>query len=82
MQEEEIEDALMLLETAIIRSLRRGDVTTRLSATQQIVILMDTNMDNGKIVAKRIVDKYKGLAMDQEIEITYDITDVPVKKAE
>lgn len=82
MQEEEIEDALMLLETAIIRSLRRGDVTTRLSATQQIVILMDTNMDNGKIVANRIVDKYKGLAMDQEIEITYDITDVPVKKAE
>jgi diguanylate cyclase (GGDEF)-like protein/putative nucleotidyltransferase with HDIG domain len=80
--EEKIEDALMLLETAIIRSLRRGDVTTRLSATQQIVILMDTNMDNGKLVANRIVDKYKDICVDQQFEIVYDITDVPVKKQE
>lgn len=80
LQEEKFEDALMILETAIIRSLRRGDVTTRLSATQQIVILMDTNIDNGKIVANRIVEKYKNLAVDHSFEIYYDITDVPVKK--
>lgn len=79
-QEDEMEDILMLLETAIIRSLRRGDVTTRVSATQQIVVLMDTNMENGKLVAERIVEKYRGLSSDQRVQIFYDITDVPVKK--
>lgn len=79
-QEDEMEDILMLLETAIIRSLRRGDVTTRVSATQQIVVLMDTNMENGKLVAERIVEKHRGLSLDQRVRISYDITDVPVKK--
>lgn len=80
LQEEEMEDAMLLLETAVIRSLRRGDVTTRLSAGQQIVILMDTNTANGKIVADRIVEKYEDLSQDKQIHLIYDITDVPVKK--
>lgn len=79
--EDELEDALMILETAIVRSLRRGDVTTRLSAMQQIVVLMDTNMENGKIVANRIMNKYKALSSDNRFIISYDITEVPVKKA-
>lgn len=79
--EDDIEDALMILETAIVHSLRRGDVTTRLSAMQQIVVLMDTNMDNGRIVAERIMNKYKGLSSDSRFVISYDITEVPVKKA-
>jgi diguanylate cyclase (GGDEF)-like protein/putative nucleotidyltransferase with HDIG domain len=79
--EEKMEDALMLLETAIIRSLRRGDVTTRLSMSQQIVILMDTDSNNGKLVANRILDKYRKLTEDRMFEITYDITEIPVKKA-
>ena len=55
---EKIEDCMMLMETAVTHSLRRGDVTTRLSAAQQIVILMDTNAENGRMVADRIVAKY------------------------
>lgn len=79
--EDELEDALMILETAVVHSLRRGDVTTRLSAMQQIVVLMDTNMENGKIVADRIMNKYKTLSSDNRFMISYDITEVPVKKA-
>lgn len=79
--EDELEDALMILETAVVHSLRRGDVTTRLSAMQQIVVLMDTNMENGKIVADRIMNKYKVLSSDNRFIISYDITEVPVKKA-
>lgn len=81
MSEDEVEDTLMLLETAIVRSLRRGDVTTRLSATQQIVVLMDTNMENGRIVADRIMNKYKGITTDNSMLISYEITEIPVKKA-
>lgn len=74
----QVEDSLMLLETAIIRSLRRGDVTTRFSPTQQIVILMDTNMENGNMVAERILNKYNALSGDSPIDIQYDIMEVPV----
>ena len=78
--EETIEDCLMLMETAITHSLRRGDVTTRLSATQQIVILMDTNDENGHMVADRIMAKYKSLAGDRGVPASYDISEVPVRK--
>lgn len=74
----QVEDSLMLLETAIIRSLRRGDVTTRFSPTQQIVILMDTNMENGNMVAERILNKYNALSGDSPIDVQYDIMEVPV----
>lgn len=77
---EQIEDALMLLETAIIRSLRRGDVTTRFSSTQQIVVLMDADPVNGKMVADRIMTKYKSLSGEMTITLQYDITEMRVDK--
>lgn len=75
---EKLEDSLMLLETAIIRSLRRGDVTTRFSSTQQIIILMDANETNGKMVADRILDKYHSLGEEHVIPAHYDIMELPV----
>lgn len=80
--EEELEDQMMLLETAVIRSLRRGDVTTRMSNSQQIVILMDTNGENGNMVAKRILDKYDELAGERKYSISYELRGIPVKKKE
>ena len=44
---ERIEDSLVLLESAIVRSLRRGDVTSRFSSTQQVVVLMDASKEDG-----------------------------------
>lgn len=77
--EEVLEDALMLLETAIVRSLRRGDVTSRLGIRQQIVILMDADVENGKLVTGRILEKYGQIDSLESFEIEYEITDVPVK---
>lgn len=74
---ETIEDSMMLLETSIIRSLRRGDVTTRFSPTQQIIILMDVNEDNGIMVAERIMQKYNDLSNGNRIPARYDISGVP-----
>jgi len=39
------------LESAIVRSLRRGDVTSRFSSTQQVVVLMDASKEDGVMVA-------------------------------
>ncbi len=78
-----LEDSLMLLETAIVRSLRRGDVTTQFSPTQQIVILMGTNPENGRLVAERIAQKYRDLAGKNALRVVYDLREVPMdeKKA-
>lgn len=77
---EKLEDSLMLLETAIVRSLRRGDVTTRFSSTQQIVILMDANEENGRMVANRILDKYISVGSGYVIPAQFEIMELPVNR--
>lgn len=76
----QVEDALMLLETSIIRSLRRGDVTTRYSQTQQIVVLMDTNLENGTMVAERIMTKFESLSGASPLNASYEIMEIPINE--
>lgn len=71
-----IQNSLALLEKAIAQSLRRGDVTSRISLTQQIVILMGANKENGMHVVDRMVQCYDGLAGEEGLKIEYDIKDV------
>lgn len=75
-----IQNSLALLEKAIAQSLRRGDVTSRISLTQQIVILMGANKENGMHVVDRMVQCYDGLAGEEGLKIEYDIKDVPGTK--
>ncbi|MBO5485553.1 MAG: diguanylate cyclase [Eubacterium sp.] len=81
-EREWLEDSMMLLETAIIRSLRRGDVTTQFSPTQQIVVLMNTNEENGLMVAQRIVKKYDDLAGKKALGVSYEIMEIPFQELE
>ena len=71
-----IQNSLALLEKAIAQSLRRGDVTSRMSLTQQIVVLMGANKENGMHVVDRMVQCYDGLAGEEGLKIEYDIKDV------
>lgn len=71
-----IQNSLALLEKAIAQSLRRGDVTSRISLTQQIVILMGANKENGMHVVDHMVQCYDGLAGEEGLKIEYDIKDV------
>lgn len=75
-----IQNSLALLEKAIAQSLRRGDVTSRISLTQQIVILMGANKENGMHVVDRMVQCYDGLAGEEGLKIEYDIKDVSSTK--
>ncbi|MBQ7783712.1 MAG: diguanylate cyclase [Oscillospiraceae bacterium] len=72
-EQEETDIALEMMELAIYKSLRRVDVSTRYSSKQIIVILMDANEDNGKLVANRIIDCFNKLYTNKKIFFEYGI---------
>ena len=43
---------------------------------------MDTNKENGTMVADRILNKYRSLSRNSSILAEYDIMEVPVKSKE
>lgn len=62
------------LKHAVNESIRRGDVATNYSSSQFVVILMDSSMEDGIMVAQRIVNKYNELHhYHPDIEVHYDI---------
>lgn len=73
MEMDELQDAMIHLETAIRTSLRKGDVATRYNNTQYIVILMDTNRDNGEMVAARIKELWKSMGIEESFSLRYDL---------
>ncbi len=68
----ELSVAAEMLEQAIYTSLRRVDVSTRYSSKQMIVILLDSDTENGKGVAMRIIDCFRRLYKG-DIQVTYNI---------
>lgn len=69
------EKIMSVLEDAIVYSLRSVDAGTRYSNSQYIVILMDTDLENGKKVAERVIGKFHencGRNKDS-IHVSYDI---------
>lgn len=68
-----LENAMDALKTSVITSLRASDVGTEYSSSQYIVILMDANMDNGKMVTQRVIEKFHQIYTDSDIILTYDI---------
>lgn len=61
------------LQNAIISTLRKGDVTTKCSKNQMIVILMDTDYKDAENVIGRILKKYNKHFENQENNIIYEI---------
>ena len=47
-----------ILMQVIVSTLRSVDTGTKYSSSQYIVLLMDTDMDNGKMVAQRVINKF------------------------
>lgn len=69
----ETEVALEMMEQAIYSSLRRVDISTRYSSKQLIVILMDSNEENGHLVAQRVLDCFNRLYTGKKIAFEYGI---------
>lgn len=69
-------EALMeVLKEAVISSLRTVDTGTKYSSSQYIVMLMDTDVENGKLVAERVMSKFleNKYAVSSGVKITFDI---------
>lgn len=64
------------LEASIKDSLRRGDVCSHFSSNQFIVLLMDTDIQNGRLVAQRILENFRRNGSHEHILVEYDINEI------
>lgn len=67
------EEPMQTLELAVASSVRLVDVGTKYSSIQYIVILLDTDIENGKKVADRVVKKFYQMYGGRGVMISYDI---------
>ena len=70
-----MENAMEVLEESVVSSLRAMDAGTKYSNKQYIVLLLDTDMENGKKVAERVIRKFYQDARItiSGVNLTYDI---------
>ena len=73
---EEREEAMEILECAIIASVRGVDVTTRYSSTQRIVLLMNLTEDQLSIVTERIMREFYRMHGHKKLSVYYDAADL------
>lgn len=79
---ERLAHAAQCLHEAIRASLRKGDMFTRYSATQFLVLLVGTNLENCTPISKRIASKYRALYNGRGINLKYSILPATQFKAE
>lgn len=79
MEISDLNDAMNVLERCIIGSLRKGDVTSRYSSSQQVVIMIDSNQENGHMIAERIIANYFRMYDNYNLDLVYNIEEVLAK---
>jgi len=69
------DEIMDILKQTVISSLRSVDTGTKYSYSQYIVLLMDTDEENGKIAADRVIEKFyqNPQIVQTETKVTYDI---------
>lgn len=75
-----LEKYMPVLETAISKSLRRGDVATKCGNAQFVAILIDASCENGNMVAKRIAKKFESLLDDNCVALSYEMQSIHKSK--
>ena len=68
-----LEQSMHSLDMAVVESLRKVDVGTRYSSNQYIVILTDTDAENGYMVARRVTSNYYRLVDSDITTLSYDL---------
>lgn len=72
--------AMEVLEEAVSKSLRRGDVATKCGNTQYVAILMNASSENGDLVVRRIKKKFSELREDEGLSLEYEMLSVGKKE--
>ncbi len=65
--------AMERLRTIVSETLRRGDVFTRFSSTQFLLLLPCANYENGNKVLSRLVDKFKRSYPSMQLQVQYSV---------
>lgn len=79
MEISDLNDAMDVLERCIVGSLRKGDVTSRYSSSQQAVIMIDSNQENGHMIAERIIANYCRMYDNYNLDLVYNIEEILAK---
>ncbi len=79
MEISDLNDAMDVLERCIVGSLRKGDVTSRYSSSQQVVIMIDSNRENGHMIAERIIANYCRMYDNYNLDLVYNIEEILAK---
>lgn len=69
-------DVMEYLEKAIIETVRRVDITTRYSSTQQLVMFINLNDDSIQMVVERIMKEFYHMYDKGDMMLTYDIANL------
>lgn len=75
-ENEELEEAMKALEEAICISLRSADISTRYSNKQMMVILLDANKENSRMVVDRILSNYHLGYKGDKVHFSYGIAEM------
>lgn len=62
-----LQDAMPVLQDSVIESLRKGDIVSKYSSAQYVVILPLTTYENGEKVLRRITGKFRAAYHGKEI---------------
>ena len=73
---DETERVMTILERAILKSIRSVDATTKYSATQRIVLLLNMDEDQIHVVTDRIMMEFYKMYDKKQIAIHYDSADL------
>lgn len=71
-----LENVMKKLSESIRHSLRRGDVYSRYSATQYVILLPQANYDNSKMVMERVVRCYKLDHSHSPAKLSYTVEEI------
>jgi len=74
---DEKEQAMLSMEKTIQASLCAGDVCTRFSSEQFLLILMDAEREDIEGIVKRIFENFRALYDGKELILEYDVAELP-----
>lgn len=75
-------NVMQYVEDAIIETVRKVDITTRYSSTQQLVMFMNLNEESIKGVIDRIMTEFYRMYDKNNVVLTYDIANLDFDKNE
>lgn len=68
--------AMRHLSNSVCSSLRRGDVYTRYSVSQYMVLLPSASFENGEMVMQRIIRNYRKTYLRKDLTVSYSVQSV------